>query len=97
MWDEWLDEMINEEKDMDKDEFITLGAFLLFNDCRILTNEELKDVQNAINSLLKDNCKGIEAQHRWVHLREFLKKYRNEKIESYGPGSERTLLCGAVY
>lgn len=32
-----------------------LGAFLLVNDYRILTNEELEDVKKAINNLQQEN------------------------------------------
>ena len=34
-----------------------LGAFLLVNDYRILTNEELEDVKKAINNLQQENTK----------------------------------------
>ena len=34
-----------------------LGAFLLINDYRILTNEELEDVKKAINNLQQENTK----------------------------------------
>ena len=34
-----------------------LGAFLLVNDYRILTNEELEDVKKAINNLQQENVK----------------------------------------
>ena len=34
-----------------------LVAFLLVNDYRILTNEELKDVKKAINNLQQENVK----------------------------------------
>lgn len=43
----------------------------------------------------EENYQGsyVRYQHRWTDLRDFLKKYRDEKCENYDRDSLRTLLC----
>lgn len=47
-----------------------LGAFLLVNDYRTLTNEELNDVKSAINCLQQDNAKLKEQRSKAIKYLE---------------------------
>lgn len=62
-----------------------LGAFLLVNDYRILTNEELNDVKSAINCLQQDNTKLKEQRSKALYeLHSLKKKIKYNNLEMLG-------------
>jgi len=51
-----------------------LGAFLLVNDYRILTNEELEDVKKAINNLQQEN---VKLKQQLKDIEEYLESIKD--------------------
>lgn len=51
-----------------------LGAFLLVNDYRILTNEELEDVKKAINNLQQENS---QLKQQLKDIEEYLESIKD--------------------